>query len=186
MDAETYITTHWIPRRVWTHLAWPRHQDRLRRCAEALPAQGRLLDVGCACGHSTEIMRSFRPNALWSGADFSKTAITQAKALFPDLSFYYMLSARHLGAMFKPFDGVVCSEVLEHMPDDAALAEALLGITAGTLVVTTPWTRVSDPGHLRVYKDKDLLGLFARPGNPGTIRLERVDKFFYLTYTRER
>lgn len=185
MDAETYITTHWIPRRIWTHLAWPRHQDRLRRCAEALPARGRFLDVGCACGHSTEIMRGFRPEAVWLGADFSKTAIARARETFPELEFRHVASAADLAAL-GPFDGVVCSEVLEHAPDDAALAEALLRITAGTLVVTSPWARVSDPGHLRVYTTQSLRAIFERPWAPGTVRLEMRDRFFYLTFARKR
>ncbi|HJX73822.1 MAG TPA: methyltransferase domain-containing protein [Candidatus Deferrimicrobiaceae bacterium] len=185
MDAETYITKHWIPKRVWTHLAWPRHQERLRRCAELMPAAGRVLDVGCACGHSTEIMRRFRPEVSWSGADFSKTAIARAKGRFPGLSFYYMLSARHL-EMFEPFDGVICSEVLEHTTDDAALAGVLLRITAGTLVVTTPWAKVSDPGHLRVYTEKSLRALFERPTAPGTVSLETWGQFLYMVCKRGR
>jgi len=183
MDAERYITEHWIPRRIWTHLSWPRHQDRLRRCAEALPERGSLLDVGCACGHSTEIMRGFRPEASWFGADFSRTAIAHARNNFPAMTFYRLASPADL-ATLAPFDGVVCSEVLEHTPDDSVLAESLLRVTAGTLVVTTPWTRVSDPGHLRVYTEKTLRVLFEGAWAPGKIKIEMADKFLYLTYAR--
>lgn len=185
MDAEAYITRHWIPNRIWTHLAWPRHQERLRRCAEALPASGKFLDVGCACGHSTEIMRGFRPAAFWFGADFSKTAITHARSLFPAIGFYTLACPADF-VRLGPFDGVVCSEVLEHSPDDTALAEALLNITAGTLVVTTPWVKVSDPGHLRIYTEKSLRALFETPWEPGKIQVEMKEKFFYLTYARKR
>ncbi|OGD09407.1 MAG: hypothetical protein A2Y86_05360 [Candidatus Aminicenantes bacterium RBG_13_62_12] len=185
MDAETYITSHWIPRRVWTHLAWPRHQERLRRCAELMPPAGRVLDVGCACGHSTEIMRRFRPELEWSGADFSRTGITMAAVFFKHMKFYLVPQPNDLSNVGK-FDGVVCSEVLEHTPDDGALVDALIQVAAGTLVMTTPWARVSDPGHLRVYTEEALLALFAKPGHPGTLRIEREDKFFYLVYARER
>ena len=184
MDAEDYIVNHWIPRRVWTHLAWPRHQERLRRCAELMPPAGRVLDVGCACGHSTEIMRRFRPELEWSGADFSLTAVRRAAVRFLDLTFHFLRGPEQINFLGE-YDGVVCSEVLEHTPDDAGLVDALIRITGRTLVITTPWAKVSDPGHLRVYKEGDLKALFAKPGHPGRLRLERMDKFIYLVYTRD-
>lgn len=183
MDAETYITTHWIPKRIWTHLAWPRHQERLRRCAELMPAAGQVLDVGCACGHSTEIMRLFRPELSWFGADFSETAVERAKVRFPEMMFYFVSSPVSLGSMVG-FEGIVCSEVLEHTPDDVALAEALLKITSDTLVLTTPVAKVSDPGHLRVYTAPDLERLFTRSWAPGRILTERWGDFYYLIFER--
>jgi len=109
--------------------------------------------------------------------------MTMAAMFFKHMKFFLVPRPADL-VRVGVFEGVVCSEVLEHTADDAALAEALLRITAGTLAVTTPWTRVSDPGHLRVYTERSLRALFERPSEPGDVRVEMRDKFLYLTYAR--
>ena len=143
MTAEEYITQHWIPNKTWTHLEWPKHQKRLRKCAE-LTEGDTFADVGCACGHSTDIMARFRAG-LWYGIDFSETAINMARKLFPDLTFF--------GGFEKGvvFDSVVCSEVIEHVADDKEFVAQLLNITGKRLVLTTPSVEVDDPGHKRLY-----------------------------------
>jgi len=143
MNAEEYITKHWVPNKIWTHLEWPKHQKRLRRCAGLVEGET-FADVGCACGHSTNIMAKFRVGS-WCGIDFSETAVEMARKLFPDLIFSTQLEEGTV------FDSVVCSEVIEHVEDDKALVEQLLAVTRKRLVLTTPSMEVNDPGHLRLY-----------------------------------
>lgn len=173
MDAEKYITEHWIPNDIAPHLLFAKHQERLRRCAEYLPTDARTFaDVGCACGHSTEIMTRHRPGA-WTGIDFSRTAIENARPIFPAIRFEF----QEIDEAWSPlgeFEGVVCSEVLEHVQNDQRFAENLIGLTRRTLVVTTPSRRVSDPGHLRVYTANALLRLFPNA------RIDHFAPFFYV------
>lgn len=181
MDAEEYIAKHWIPRRVWTHLEWPRHQDRLRACssfvagAPGIQATSRFLDVGCACGHSTSIMAFFAGIGSWAGVDFSQQAIAIARRLFPAFDFFYLREPALLPSIGR-FDGVVCSEVIEHVEDDAGLAAALCAAAGRRLFVTTPRARVSDPGHRRVYTAATLSALFAPI--PHSVRV--AGNFLYL------
>jgi len=189
MDAEKYITDHWLKNRVYTHLEWEKHQIRLRTCAEALPATpgARYIDVGCASGHSTAIMQRFRPGN-WTGVDFSRSAIAAASKFFPTgMSFFYVPDPAHLGQL-GTFDGVVCSEVLEHAGDDRGLAQILLWTTGpgGTLVATTPNKKISDPGHLRTYTEAQFRALFERPGVERQIEIQTKGQFFYLIVRKEK
>lgn len=175
MDAQTYLETHWLKKQVWKNLALPKHQDRLKRCADFVGGAGEtFIDVGCGLGHSTDIMSGFHPGH-WAGLEFFAPAIGTARQLFPAIEFYAAQDF-NLRAVCGEFDGVVCSEVIEHVADDAGLVRGLLEITRKTLVLTTPNRFVNDPGHLRIYDRPGLLRLFQ--GN--SVEVESIGRFFYI------
>jgi len=172
MRAKDYLKNHWIKNEMWTHLEWPKHQNRLRACASYLEGE-RFIDVGCALGHSTDIMKKFMPGN-WSGLEFMQEAVEKAKELFPDITFYYSKDFDFLPVCGQ-FDGVVCSEVIEHVEHDKELIKGLIDITDKILVITTPSIKVNDPGHLRVYTEKTLSKLF----NGYDFGIIKKDTFFY-------
>lgn len=172
MNAEQYITSHWRAKEVWTHLGWPRHVRRFDQICKRLIGET-CIDVGCAMGHSTAAMADLYP-ARWFGVDLSLTAIAGARENFPNLTFFDASLMDDLIALGK-FDSVVCSEVIEHVEDDALFAGTLQVMARKRLIITTPNKRVNDPGHLRVYTEDALLSLF--PG--ATVEID--DTFFYVT-----
>lgn len=178
--ADEYIREHWIPRKVWNNLQAPKHQERLKKCAE-LTRGTRLCDVGCACGHSTDIMRGFRPGE-WRGIDFSATAIRMAPGFFPDIPFGYIpnLDGLHNLKRFK-LDSIVCSEVLEHCGDDRKLVTGLYDAVSERVVFTTPSVKVNDPGHIRLYDEAMLAVLFE--GIPHTV--ENTGLFWYIVCDKD-
>lgn len=178
MNAQEYIK-HWEGQKVWNRLSMPKHMNRLTRCAEAVRGGKTFIDVGCAFGHSTAIMRDLSPG-LWLGVDFCQEAIEKARLYFADLPFLYVTPEEL--AEHTPFDGVVCSEVIEHVEDDKAFVHMLWKITGKRLVVSTPCVEVGDPGHLRLYTEEMLRELFKDV--PGA-KIERTRRFFYITATRE-
>ena len=182
MDAQTYLETHWINKEIWTHLRNEKHQDRLRQCVEYLKGCGgeRYIDVGCGLGHSTDIMRGFLPGH-WAGLEFFEGAMAPGRKLFPDIDFFAAADFNLL-PVCGAFDGVVCSEVIEHVEDDAALVRGLLEIPRGILVMTTPNCKVHDPGHLRVYTAETLGGLFRAAGE--NVQIESIGRFFYAAVRR--
>lgn len=172
MNAETYMK-HWQKNKVWRHLKSPRHQQRFKIIGSYLEGET-FIDVGCAYGHSTMHLRKFK-NGEWSGLDFSHTAVDKAKELFKDIVFYYAEDF-NFHPICGSFDGVICSEVFEHVEDDRGLLEGLLEITNRILVITTPSIRVSDPGHLRLYSEGILEKLF----NGLDYEINRIHPFFYI------
>jgi 2-polyprenyl-3-methyl-5-hydroxy-6-metoxy-1,4-benzoquinol methylase len=181
MDAEAYISQHWLPNDVARNLKSERHQQRFDWIADRLP-KGRWLqyaDVGCACGHSTVELEK-RAIGDWHGIDFSQTAIDEAQRLFPQNFFHYHPSPEQMTEMGH-FAGVVCSEVLEHVPDPKAMIRALIEITGDTLVLTTPGRPVQDPGHLRTYTAETLRAEFP---DEGLLKIEALGIFLFATWQR--
>lgn len=182
MEASEY-REHWLHRKVWTRLKKPQHQARLRRCADECVGES-FIDVGCACGHSTSIMSNFHPGK-WTGVDFDKEIIKNAKDFFPGMTFYALSGISQLQALGK-FDSVVCSEVIEHIPDDRAFILQLWAIAGKKLIVTTPNRFVDDPGHLRVYGMKKLQRIFCieHLGADAVCNIRSVGRFWHITVDR--
>jgi 2-polyprenyl-3-methyl-5-hydroxy-6-metoxy-1,4-benzoquinol methylase len=146
------------------HLLW-RHRALLRR----YPPRGkRVLDFGCMDGIFTLKLQELGGEAV--GYDVSPAAIRQAERFrgTPERPVFTTEPPSSGG-----FDLVYCQEVIEHVPDDGALLEQLVGYLApgGSVVGTTPVGRYFwDPDHQRCY-DETTLGRVLAPW--GTVRLGR-------------
>lgn len=173
LTADQYID-HWIAHRVWTHLKYPKHRKRLHWAADQCVGET-FVDVGCAFGHSTDIMAKRHPGQ-WTGIDFAARAIEKSVELFPAYFFHYAPTPEHL-LSFGPFDSVVCSEVIEHIPEDRPFIELLGRIARRRVIITTPCIDAHDPGHIRVHTAATLAELFAGM-NPTIVADE---SFFYIT-----
>lgn len=149
---------------------------RLRTCADKMEGET-FADVGCAFGHSTEIMAKRHPGD-WTGIDFSEAAIREAVKQFGQTwEFVYCPDVVALSQHPCFYDGVVCSEVIEHVEDDAALVTGLSLLTNKVLVVTTPCVEVGDPGHLRLYTEEMLRDLFGP-----NAEIQKQGPFWYVTW----
>jgi SAM-dependent methyltransferase len=157
--------------------------------ARVRPRPGwRILDLGCGTGrHTAEACRV--PRAVVVGVDPSLADLRAARRRL-DLherlgahggGRWALCSADALRLPFadRSFDLVVCAEVLEHVPDDAAaLAEVHRVLApAGTLALSVPraWPEricwrlsreyASAPGgHVRIYRRRHLAGRLQAAG----------------------
>ena len=178
MNAKEYLK-HWETLDHDRVLGCQKHQERLKRCADFMDGDI-IADVGCAFGHSTNIMKKFYP-ASWTGIDFCNETIATAREKFPDISFRYISEIGKLEMLGK-FDSCVCSEVIEHVEKDRLLVEKLIDITGKRLIITTPNIKVNDPGHLRLYNQKSIKDLL---NGLCDYNLESMGSFYYIKIIRE-
>jgi len=163
-------------RRAW--LRWLFRFDvryRCRRLPEVLAELGidverrRVLDVGFGGGH---LLRCFPDSCDLVGAEISSSAVEAARS---DDRYEAWRSARfvELGegkpddVPEGPFDVILSSHTLEHVPDDrAALAEYAARLSPGGLLCV--FVPVEEPGynpdHVRVYSVTSISSLVAGAG----------------------
>lgn len=176
--------------RVWSELG---HLDRvspaafhrrrlIRRLIVEHAADARsILDAGSGPGQLVEDLSLHFRSASLSAADVSAHSLelTQARCPSADTFLLDLTAAdfeREHAGRFGRFDLVVCSEVLEHLADDALALERLERLLApgGCLIVTVPGGKMSHfdvaIGHRRHYR-KDALEALVRRGGFEVLRV---------------
>lgn len=137
---------------------------RWTRALAALPfSEGRVLDLGCAFGFATRLLKRRGYDAV--GADASPEYIARAKRADPQ-GTYLLADAGRVPLADASFDGAIFLDVMEHLQDErAALAEcARLLKPGGTLVLSVP--------HRGPLARLDSLNLYA-----GIVRRTRHGRF---------
>ncbi len=157
----------------------------LRRVREQNPHKVlRILDVGCGRGWLTSLASTY---GHCEGIEPVSEVVAHARRLFPHLRFEAGTADQVLARPdFAPYDIVVTSEVLEHVPHgqkDLFLAQiAALLTPEGYLVLTTPrgemweqWKAIAPPNQPIEdwVTEEDLRGLLRRQGF-APLGLERV------------
>ena len=139
---------------------WQRHVAAYAAGAALLPAEGRVLDLGCGVGHSFALLApretvgvDLDPDALAGQA--RETVVADMRALpFADASFASVLAVQSI----------------EHVPDpERALAEVARVLAPGGVAVLVTPNRLTfarpdeivDPYHFREYDPDELRALCA-------------------------
>jgi len=113
-----------------------RSARRARYLRKHMPPGKRVLDVGSNIGFFVESCRLLGLDAL--GLDINEGLVQEARRTFPQCQF--TATALENFAPAERFDGIYCSEVLEHVIDPGDFASRLLGLLSdgGVLYLTTP------------------------------------------------
>lgn len=166
----------------------------------------RVLDVGCGTGrHVLELAR--RPLNI-VGTDLSPQDILKGRYILEIMRrkrevqgrVHWVYSAgERLPFRSEAFDRVICTETLEHVPDDAALVRELARVLkpGGVLAVSVPdeyserllW-RLSEKyvtavgGHVRIYRRRDIVNLLRAGGvTPYAVRYRHgLETLYWLVH----
>ena len=147
-----------------------------------------ILDIGCGSGrHACRVFAFEKVTVI--GVDASFNDVQEARGRL----MYHEAIGAHCGGSWgcatgnilclpfpdASFDLVICSEVMEHIPDDAQAAEEIFRVLkpGGSLVVSVPryfpekicWKLSSEyysanGGHVRIYKKQEIRNLFENMG----------------------
>ena len=161
------------------------------------------LDAGCGHGrHSWEVYKKNHSHVV--AFDIDTVCVKKNKYMLDSLKeqkeikgSYHLLIADVKKLPFKDssFDKIICSEVLEHIPEDKSVVEELVRVLSqdGAIGISVPhyfaesicWKLSRDyygfpGGHIRKYKTRELLNLVDTAGlSVYTIRHKHALHSFY-------
>lgn len=140
-----------------------RYLDRLGSLfARAAPRT--VLDAGCGEGYVQRGLFSRGLTAAWTGVDASAGAVDFARRRTPRAR-WVVADLRATRFPDRSFDLVLCSQVLEHIPQPEAVRDELARVSARWLLVSVPLEPVfraacaltvaagvgQDPGHVNFW-----------------------------------
>lgn len=152
-----------------------RSRKRVRRLKRRMPGP-RLLDVGSNIGCLVEAGREIGLDAV--GVEINPVLVDAARETYPQCSF---IATAMEDSDLEPgsFDGLYCSEVIEHAPDNNGFVAALARMLkpGGALYLTTPglheyvgkgdpagWRDFGAPDHKLYYTKATLAQMLKKHG----------------------
>jgi SAM-dependent methyltransferase len=170
-----------------------------------LRAGARVLDVGCGIGR--HVLETARVPGVHVGVDLAREDLRKArywrdlirkKEGLPGGVSFLEATAERLPFGDGIFDHVVCTEVLEHVPDDRAVLGELLRVLrpGGTIAVSVPdeyserilWRlskryRTAPGGHVRIYRRRQIVALLRDAGvRVDAVRYRHALEAFYWVF----
>lgn len=141
-----------------------------RRAVRAMLGKGRggILELGCGISPMLEPGKEIAQTDIsWQGLSYLKKMLRNGQGVRP-----VACDAKSLPFLNESFDGVVCSEVLEHIEDDREALREISRIAkrGGELILTCPVHKrlfgFDDKfvGHYRRYEIPELLAELSRQG----------------------
>lgn len=140
---------------------------------------GKILVIGCGSQDEMDIINE-RCEGI--GIDISEKAVEKSKAKYSRFE-YFVADATNLPFSENSFDCVVCSEVIEHIPENEKVFSEVRRVlkNKGTFIVTTPnW--LSWYGLVRKIAEK----LFNRPFTAGDQPIDNWSTPFSLRKKLEK
>lgn len=165
MDKKDFYNKTWTK---WTNITnGPSARHRIRLITKLIKKHnlhGKILDVGCGEGTLLESFNS-KINELY-GMDISTIALNKVSSVAKDnITFLTGDISKKDSLPSIKFDVLICSEVLEHIENDAIAIENLNELLnpSGHLIITLPykkkyWTKHDEhAGHFRRYEWDEII-----------------------------
>ncbi|NYZ18054.1 methyltransferase [Azospirillum sp. RWY-5-1] len=140
-----------------------------------------VLDVGCGQGLLLTSLKERRPDAVYTGVDFSDKALEVAHQRAPWAELARLdLTQGNLG---RRFDLVLCTDVVEHIEDHATAFANVAAMTGRWALVSTLQGRMrpyeTQVGHYRSYRRGEVAAMLEANG----LVVERVVEWGFPFYS---
>ena len=167
------LRKHTYPNAMYQRMTARFQRDLVALLAKVGPHS--VLDAGCGEGFVLRRMRRHNASHSLTGFDRSMGAVRYARDHGPADALLLVADIDRMPFRSHSFDAVVCSEVLEHLPDvPTALAE-LKRVSAGWVLLSVPrepyfrvlgklaeWLRLGeDPEHIHFWSQRSFARLLA-------------------------
>ncbi len=144
----------------------------LNETTKHVKRRGRILDIGCGVGRTSIKLAQAGYEVV--GEDTNRKVVNIAKRYiienYPDLRVRFITADKfnaHLKNIKSSYDGIICSEVIEHVDKYDILLKNLISLLKkdGYLILTTPndpsqWSVLDEyAGHLRRFSPDQIINI---------------------------
>lgn len=159
-------------------------RHRVQSIKKLLPESGKILIAGCGSGYDMSIVKSKMDGY---GIDISKQAIKKSMQKYPRFNYKFG-SITKIPFKDNLFDIIVCSEVIEHVPNRKKAFSEMKRVlkSGGILIITTPnwwsWFGITRLIAETLFKKSFSSGnqLVDNWSTPKSLKKEMVDSGFNL------
>ena len=146
--------------KVWAPVKGKLETDRIRHLKEVTAEQceGSTLDVGCANGDSTAIMKRHNPSLDLTGLELTDWGYQEAIKNHQDLRFVKG-DAKELPFPDQSFDTVILDHIIEHFIDPVPLILEAKRVARKRVVIGIPIMHLNDPDHKIAWRLDDFRNL---------------------------
>ncbi|MFA6412079.1 MAG: methyltransferase domain-containing protein [Syntrophales bacterium] len=178
---------------VWAPVKGKLDTERIKRLKEVTAEQceDKTLDVGCANGDSTAIMKRHNPSLVLTGLELTDWGYQEAVKSHADMTFIQG-DAGKLPFPDQSFDTVVLDHIIEHENDPVPLILEAKRVARKRVVIGIPIMHLNDPDHKVAWRVDDfrnlLFGFFPRFSirgmrEPDGIEVQEVSKWDFVVGT---
>lgn len=107
-----------------------------------------VIEYGCGTGHFANLLLTTHPEISYTGFDFSKEALRQAVALFPNIEKHLLLMDVKQATVTSNRFTIVMLEVLEHIENDF---ELIVSLPRGTRIIFS-LPNFDSEAHVRYFE----------------------------------
>ncbi len=147
-------------KKVWAPVKGKLDTQRIRRLKEitAEQCEGTTLDVGCANGDSTAIMKKHNPSLDLTGLELTDWGYKEALKNHREMKFVKG-DAKWLPFLYQSFDTVVLDHIIEHFSDPVPLILEAKRVARRRVVIGIPIMHLNDPDHKIAWRLDDFTNL---------------------------
>jgi 2-polyprenyl-3-methyl-5-hydroxy-6-metoxy-1,4-benzoquinol methylase len=170
LDKEFYDNLYLVDDRTYERPRTSPYYPLYREVCRIVRAEGlaSVLEVGCGSGVLAEML--IETGVHYAGFDFSSTAVGKARSRNASVEFY-LGDAASTVAYQRPYDAIICCEVLEHI--DADLEAVSQWQSGATCICSVP--NYDGEHHVRFFRSEQ--EIIARYGRLIDIRsIDRITK----------
>lgn len=149
---------------------------RFAKILKNIPANSRILDIGC---DSAKILESLKGFKKYTGIDTAEDIILLNKKRYSARNIVFkLMAADEVGLLSDSYDVVLMAALIEHLPDFEKILTNLWPICSGQgiIIITTP-KKTAD----LILKFGSLMKIFARESNESHVRYYSRNDFMKLT-----